>query len=515
MRNLLTGNIIKFFRSRMFIAIFLIWILLSLGFSFGLSVEHSAQFGNIHDVYISDSPIYKGNTTQVFTQIFNKYGCGIPNLYVNYTLCIFDGNGFKFQKYGYGGITNSSGYLDYNFTGVSDNQAYRFVESTKYNNKNYVNTQIYLPFISGSVNESCYDLKSDIFVTPVVDYQDHSDYAFHIWRIPSNTTDQISVYYKVFASNSELGYAFTQGLPSPSNQSSINLINNVSLKFSSNINTNFPVYGNVYYYFINFIGKSGNSEAECAFSTQYNSNSNSAYFSQLMISLFSVCLGVVTLFIIAFINEYESNQKSIFGRVFPSFKDNKTNKSNFSIALENRIYSSVISLPFIAIILVFTYTISYLKFGVSMNSFELITYFFSMLLVATIFGSIYTIFFNNKFLKSLKKSTSENKKERSFSRFFDFLVIVPPYMSIFTSLTFYGGLTVRIISLLYFLDPVYYSYSVSVFFTNNLLSFSEFSIHKSNYFINGITVILMGLIWFLLIIILPLIFYKKKDNSSV
>ena len=179
----------------------------------------------------------------LYGQIFDEYGQGVQGtVYFNISLALVSSP----QKVagGLAGETDSTGYIQYNISGIYPNNIYLLNEQVMIAGTNItVNSTRMINLVSQTSYASYEYSEKMLSITPVIDKANPSLYSLHVWQPRPAKITGLSVFYDI----SPTLVLVPTGVP-PYDYNYSSHLTDVNLSYEANIPTAFEIHCVPYYY---------------------------------------------------------------------------------------------------------------------------------------------------------------------------------------------------------------------------------------------------------------------------
>ncbi len=495
-------------KSRLFVIVVVSWLITIIAVTFlsftvtSLSDDYSGvpQYTTV----LSANP--NGSTVSVYTQVFDIYGDGVEGLPISYSLSLFNGQQSETVTSGNAGVTNASGCLQYNISGL--NGGFYTLEQTE-----VINERSYSTYYAIS---QTFAIRGDsVFVSPVINKTDHSLYSIHLWRMPGQQAQRVTV--QCFASPTLEGVltSLSQGT-----DSQVGPIKNITLVNSTNVPTALHVYGKPYYYAVKATDEVGKNLGGYIFGPAVPPDNlselalNSIYGEESLFLIFWSAYIAWTLCSGSLASRNKRLQKLLHGVSFPQ---TERRSSKFVLVLSVAVASSI---PLIIVSQVFSYIFSMEVYGAPPSIYAMVGYALSGLAICAFSAASTMVLFFSGLVRPANAAEGHRSKRESLRLFQNVGIFALIYyffnLNFDGFLTLYGSNVASLAHLVIYSDlffPMSSEWLFGIYHTGNLL-LVPYTIYPASYGLTAINLVLLFMAWGIILIAIPLIILRKKEIKA-
>jgi len=514
----------KILKSPIFILIVILWIL------FSVSLVAVPQPNSFYTDFISASgkvPQYQssvlisrqGSNITVYSQTFTMYGKSASGWEVNYSLYFTNEEKNVRIESGNAGVTNSSGMVRYNLTEVFNFNTYLLSETVNNRDGSWANYSMVIVSFLNYGGPYLHASLSPVSITPVVSSNNPRYFAIHIWRIPQNNSENYSVVYGIAPGNSiSTVFNWTQTGAFPDH------LLNFSMKTQKNIQTPFNYTGEPYYYGVGVKNERGSTIRTVVFGSIVSNDSKMEDFEFLSF----VALSVFLVFLASYIGIYlcitpKNVRKS--GKVIKFLTRGiyrpkcNTGLERFKVAMSS---SLLLSVPFIFTTSIIVYIFSISFYGKTPDITTILSYSLAAFLTVAFAASL-TLLLAQSMVGKILRLFIDNVQGKTSIKV---LAIILLYSVTYLYFSLIGDLGIlslfvsstkvveKITVILYSVNPLSYLWLLGAYLSKSLSANGLFVFNPSSIFLGPIYIASIGMIWIILLIILPWAIFRKKDESK-
>jgi len=506
------------FKSRIFIMAFVFFAILVLGLS---SLQqpvsfysYSPSYGGVDSRYYTLASWSTNNTNlSVYSQTFNSYGRAVDHWNITYSISSsVDGN--RVMASGEG-ITNSTGFIKYNVSGLSAGQVYILQEKIWHNKSASVS---YSANIISLLNVSDYERSNyltTVFVRPVLT-PNSNEYSMFLWLPDRIYGGNYTVKYGSTTYNFS-NFAFATQNKMPGNITKLK----VHLNYMTVIRTDLPLAGPPQLYMV----KIDNSHDEVVGFTFFAIRIEGVYKSILSSSF---TFGIEVLFLMLYSRVfsealYDTNPQNVsrlsrflFGKSIKWFMENKFSEQGMGVSLV-----VVLSLPILLVSVLFNFLLSQLLYHHTPPYTYGLSYFLGLLVVVMLSSSITVMLLSFRRRRAWKRGMPKGNSGRKRRYWITFAVTYAlTYFYLYVNLDgffylFFGNATMIKLTLISNLvNPLSYLWLLSELLTRNLFIGDLFPFSPRAYGITPLVLLILGIFWVAVIVILPSIVSHRSQKLN-
>jgi hypothetical protein len=513
----------RLMKSPVFIILIIFWIIIALSLA---SVSQPASFyaslisdsGNVPQYQTTTITELNGTNATVYSQTFNEYGVAEQGWNVTYAISVFNGQKDTIVNSHYAGITDITGLVVYNITGLQKDQVYTVSETVGYRGYEWANHTASILTFATEGTPSSGVVSGQLSITPVLSDASPSHFSLHIWKIPQNGKANYTVLYGVYSGNS-----FGQAINLMVDGNFPNHLVNFTMMNQANIQTNLNYTGEPYYYTIGVRSENGSIAGTAMFGSRVSSQAKMEDSVFLMFAGLSIFLILIFLYVTI----YQSNA---FGKVIKSGRIR-----NFLLGKEDLHYpeeisgrygeilltSVLLSTPFILISALVAYLFSIRIYGISPGAGVLLSYTAASFITVLFATSLTVIVLRSRFGEFIVHNYA---KKTMLSRLVTF---VPGYLVTFfylSLLTNYGMLSFlsssqqiiqKVTLILYSVNPMTYLWLLGSYFSKDIAATGTSTFIPSALGLSPLTLLLIGLAWIIAILVIPWVIFSKREKAVI
>ncbi len=501
--------------SKFFLLCTVIWILGSLAISVaGVGFVMNTPGIGYEVPNSSTSSILKYNATSLTynAQNFNMYGEGISGTEVYYNLSASTGNtGSTYQHVsgGYAGETNGSGFIQLSLPLVPGMVYYDL--EVHFHNKVHPFSQNSSNYLTTEPNQDTL-YAGNVAMSPVKSLTDPGTFALHIWALPGHVFDNASIFYQSSPQISSL-YSY----PAPFNKSKQVSITTTTLAGQENVQTGIPITGHTYYYLAGMESSSGTLQVSAYFQSvptpamQSVQAVGSVFGIATLLAIFSAMVVVVLL------SSGPSARTGWIERILPEGFPETEERDKASTFIRRVSATTVASLPIVAVTALFAYYSSSSQFGASAGIITILACSAGMVFSIAISSAYVSILLGKGFIKNLPRESPDFEKY-SRKSMLAFLPLAMVEVFIF-DINFSGFISSKaypaLVAVVNYLNPFDFVNPLQQIQSNSVTFGNPYTFNPSEYMVTYPLVLMAGFIWFLVMIILPYIWFKKEKALQV
>lgn len=499
--------------SRYFLILFLLWLL----FIFLLSElsTGSTSSSPINNFSIPDSQVsweiqHNGNVMTVFAQNFNQYGSGIAGTALYYNIsggAMISGTAMTYITGGYAGKTNSSGFVQFNYTGLQPNYAY-FMVMHFFNPNDGFNSTPSPVFQTQSVLSN---VTGGIAITPVNSESDPQFFSLHLWAPPELNHENVSV---VYIKSPEIYSMFLR--IATDNFSGAHLISKVSLATPTNVVTGIPATGKQYFYLVGVELENGSTMGNYLFSTVPTQVREAQQTSSLVFGVSSIIAIVAAVGTVFGLSTPASERKGRLDKLMPPGFPGDGQMARSSMFILRIATSFVVSAVIVAATTLLYCSYSLLHYKAIPGINQLIFPAAGMLLMMLIASSYASILLAVRAVVPVANQSPGFERYRK--RIFLVMWILAPLLLYYFYLNSSSGLgpiaSTSSVILQNYLNPFAYVYLMLQKVNESVLVGSVYSFNPSSYGLTPVNLIFAGVFWVFLWVVIPYLLFMRFPGST-
>lgn len=514
-------------KTKLFVVIIVIWVLTALMVSAAMSITVPettfVSTVNGHLPPYRSAVIFGMNssTLYVYSQTFDMYGLGIAGAAVTYSLSVYSGGPVVVAPET-AGMTNSTGFISYNMTGIYSNQVFLLRQSVDMPGKGYVNTTTaVMDFVppAGVTATNPIPVDQVLSVTPVIESSDHSDYAMHIWKLPSSGSVHLNAFCQISPTLGYTGGHIPSLLTSYFNYTTP--MGSMNLVYEANVPTGLPVHGDTQYYGVVFRSDTGAMWGDYVFGTlvtpaqQADYMLNSAYALMFLIIIVWAIMLPPPLENLGYGIRKSRLKRLAEGASLPEYR-NSYEKFRGNLAI-----SVLMSLPLTAVTTASIALAGFLKSGVFPGISEIFGYSAIALLLFAMSASLLILFSRTrpgKFFYKLGKKTRSEHEVTLLLLLATYLLVVY-YLALnvtgfMLSLFYSYDALIRTVIISNAVTPFSFPWLAGEYISRNIIAGQTLTFNPAAYGLNLAVVSGIGAFWLFLTVILPLLVLRRRSGSD-
>lgn len=499
--------------SKFFLICFVIWIAMVFVFSVvgvGFAMNTPGVDYKVPDSSISSVFQISGYNLTYTAQNINQYGEGISGTEVYYNLSASsDSSGSILQHVsgGYVGTTNASGFIQFNLPVSQFNEQYYLY--TQFHNAANGFEQNSSSFLSTTTSSGTSG-SGTLGIVPVKSATDPGTFALHIWSVKGVTYRNATVVYQ---SSPLISNLFSY--PSPFNQSRAVQIARINLTFQENVQTGIPITGHTYYYLAGMENSAGQLESSTYFQTV---PSQSMLATQSVGIIFGTSMFIAifcTFFLVIALSTDSEQRKKWLERSLPEGFPDSNNERRSSLFLHRVSVTTASSVPIVAVTGIFAFFSSSSQFGEVVSITPVLLYSIAMLFSIAISASYVSRLLGTGFVKNVSRESDEYKKanRRMMLATFPLMIIEIIFFDMNSTGLLYSAYNPFPVVLANYFNPFNFVNPLLQLITSSVTFGTPYTFNPNSFGLSFEMVFLVAVIWLLVMVVLPFIWFRHKDQN--
>lgn len=523
----ITGRIL---RTPVFMILILLWIILVISLAsspqpLSLSPNLISGNGNVPQYQTSTITVLNGTNATVYSQTFNDYGKAETGWNVTYSISVFSGQMEVISSLQYAGITNGTGMVIYNVTGLQRDHLYEVTETVSYHGDEWANHTTPISTFTTHGVFSVSIVSGPVSITPVLSETSSSYFAIHVWKIPQNREENYTVKY-----GKTSGDNYIQAINWAQKGNFPDRLTNFTMTIQANIQTNFKYAGEPYYYSIGVISQNGSLAGASIFGSRVSTQAkmeDSAFLTFASLSIFLIIFSF-------YVCEYFSNpskrvrKRGKVWRFFFGGTDLHYHQEISGRYGETLLTSVLISSPFVLITALTTYIFTTRIYGISPAIGVLISYSVASFMTVLFVSSLTVSAMRSRFRKFFVQISTKNDpfdpqvkiNKNFFYAYFPSYLLTYFYMSLLTN---FGWLSLftssseiidKVTVILYSINPLTYLWLLGVYLSKDIAVTGTSTFNPLASGLSPFSIFLIGSAWIILILVIPGVIFIKRERKA-